>query len=142
MEVKDIPFVIEIENVSFSNPWPESSFRGEIENYPFSFPYVIVDYRNKRVIGYIIFWHINDNIQISNIAIHPDYRRKGIARLLLQRVINSLQKEKVKYITLEVRPSNLTAQSLYRKLGFEIIGVKENYYSKPDENAIVMVKSL
>ena len=78
METRDIPSVIEIERQSFPNPWHESTFRGEIQHRPISFPMVIVHNTLNKVIGYIIFWVIGEEAQINNIAIHPDFRRMGI----------------------------------------------------------------
>lgn len=142
MEQKDIPSVFEIEKHSFPNPWHKSTFLGEINNKPISYPIVIVHNIDNKIIGYIVFWFLVDEVQINNIAIHPDYRRTGIARIVLQKILDQVEKEGAKFVTLEVRPSNFVARSLYNQLGFEVLGVRSNYYRDPQENALVMGKQL
>jgi ribosomal-protein-alanine N-acetyltransferase len=142
MKENDLPYILEIENVSFPNPWREMTFRGEISNQPISFPLVIVFKPQKKVIGYLIFWQIKERMQINNIAIHPDYRRLGIAEAVLQQVLSEVRREETKFVTLEVRPSNIAARTLYDKLGFDVLGIKENYYHDPPEPALVMGKKL
>ena len=142
MKEEDLPYVLEIENLSFPNPWHEMTFKGEIHNEPISSAFVIFHRLQKKVIGYIIFWHIKEQVQISNIAIHPDFRRMGIAEAVLKQVLSQIQMEGSKFVTLEVRPSNLGARSLYHKLGFEVLGLREDYYHDPSEPALVMCKQL
>jgi len=142
MEEKDVASVLAIEKVSFTNPWQEATFLGEISNRSISFPYVIVHKDLDKVIGYIIYWKIKGEVQISNIAVHPDFRQRGIAEAVLRQVMNELKREGAEFITLEVRPSNTAALHLYRKLGFEILGIRKNYYTHPQEHALVMGKYL
>jgi len=142
MKPDDIPQVKETENLSFTNPWPESAFRGELENRGISFPYVIVLKNVERVVGHIIYWQIEEEVQISNIAVHPDFRGLGIGRKVMQEIMDKVKKEGVSYIFLEVRPSNSSAVSLYKKLGFQKLGLRRNYYHNPVEDAIIMGKSL
>lgn len=142
MKQKDLPAVLKIESLSFSTPWPESSFKGELENQPISNPYVVVSEKLDKVIGYIIFWRIGDEAQIANVAVHPDYRRRGIGRKVVEKILSILKREKVRFVILEVRPSNTVARNLYHKLGFEVIGVREGYYRSPQENALIMGKTL
>jgi ribosomal-protein-alanine N-acetyltransferase len=138
----DLPYVIEIENLSYPNPWHLSSFKGEIENRPISNPYVIVFKPLDKVIGYVIYWHIRNEVQISNIAISPDYRGMGIGERGLRLVIQDIKKKGVEFVFLEVRPSNLSARHLYDKLGFVMLGLRKGYYRNPSEDAIVMGLSL
>ena len=142
MEEKDVAHVLEIESLSFPNPWREMTFRGEIYNQPISFPFVIVHKFQRKIIGYVIFWCIKERAQINNIAIHPDFRRMGIAESVMFQVLDQIRKAGAKLITLEVRLSNLAARSLYNKLGFEVFGIKENYYNDPREDALIMGKFL
>ena len=142
MKEGDLPYILEIENVSFPNPWHEMTFRGEICNQPISFPLVIVFKPQKKVIGYLVFWQIKEQMQINNIAIHPDYRRMGIAEAVLHQVLSEVRMEGAKLVTLEVRPSNIAARTLYNKLGFDVLGIKEDYYHDPPEPALVMGKKL
>lgn len=142
MKEEDLPYVLEIEQVSFPNPWHKMTFIGEILNHPISFPLVVVHGVQKRVMGYIIFWHIHDDVQINNIAVHPDFRRMGIGEAVVNMVLSKVRMEGARFVTLEVRPSNFAARALYNKLGFEVLGIKENYYFRPQEHAFIMGKNL
>ena len=138
MEEKDLVVVHEIENLSFPTPWNIMTFVGEIANPPISIPCVLVFLPEDRVIGYIILWHLMEEVQISNFAIHPDFRRKGLGESVLYHVLKTIKKEGACDIFLEVRPSNRAARSLYKKLGFRPLGVREKYYRSPDEDALIM----
>lgn len=138
MRKSDLPEVLAIEGLSFSGPWSENTFMGEIQNASVSFPLVVVRKPGERVVGYIIFWHVRDDVQINNIAVHPDFRGRGIAESLLRFVIDKVRREGATFMTLEVRRSNTSAAALYKKLGFEVLGVRRNYYTKPDEDALVL----
>ena len=142
MEEADLPSVCAIENLSFPTPWHETIFRGEIHNLPISYPYVMVHKAEKRVIGYVIYWKIKEEVHINNIAVHPDFRRIGIAKEVLRQILTKIEEEGAKFVTLEVRPSNKAALALYRKLGFSPLGLRENYYLKPREDALILGKSL
>lgn len=142
MEEKDIPYVLAIERVSYPNPWHEMTFIGEIHNKPISFPWVIVHKEEKKIIGYVILWHIKKEVQISNIAVHPDFRRKGIGEAVMRQVLAQVEREGAKFVSLEVRPSNFAAANLYQKLGFEILGIRKDYYHNPKEHALIMGKRL
>jgi ribosomal-protein-alanine N-acetyltransferase len=138
MEEKDLPAVLAIERVSFPNPWHESTFRGEIQNRSISFPLVIVQKEDNQVVGYIVFWQIGEEVQVNNIAIHPEFRRQGLGEALLRHALARVKQQGANFVTLEVRQSNFAAQALYRKLGFQPLGVRRFYYSNPAEDAIVM----
>ena len=138
MREADLAEVRSIETLSFSNPWSEDTFRGEIQNTPVSFPMVVVEKPGDRVVGYIIFWHIREDVQVNNVAIHPDFRGRGIGEALMRQVIDKVRKNGATFMTLEVRVSNAPAATLYRKLGFEVLGVRKNYYTHPDEDALMM----
>ncbi|MFQ6108140.1 MAG: ribosomal protein S18-alanine N-acetyltransferase [Candidatus Aminicenantales bacterium] len=142
MREEDVPEVWAIERASFSNPWHKTAFFGEIHNQPISHPFVIVHSIEKKIIGYVIYWELEKEVQISNIAIHPDYRRMGIGEVVLRQIVSQLKEEKTRFVFLEVRPSNTAALNLYRKLEFRIVGIRPNYYSNPKEHAIIMGKNL
>jgi ribosomal-protein-alanine N-acetyltransferase len=142
MVEEDIPSILEIENVSFQNPWRASTFSGEIVNKGISYPYVIVHRIFERVIGYIIYWKIQEEVQISNFAIHPDFRGKGIGEAVMRAVIKTIQRDGGVYVFLEVRPSNLSARTLYKKLGFIVLGTRRDYYQTPLEDALIMGRPL
>jgi [ribosomal protein S18]-alanine N-acetyltransferase len=138
MEERDLPSVLEIEKVSFPNPWRETTFRGEIQHRPISYPLVIVHTTLNKVIGYIIFWVIGEEVQINNIAVHPDFRRLGIGEQVLRQVIEQVKWGGANFVTLEVRPSNIGALILYKQIGFKMLGVRKNYYTNPPEDAFVL----
>jgi ribosomal-protein-alanine N-acetyltransferase len=142
MKEEDVPDVWAIERVSFSNPWQKSAFLGEIHNYPISHPYVIVHSAEERIIGYVICWTLEEEVQISNIAVHPEYRRRGIAEMVLRQLLSRLEMKRTKFVFLEVRPSNRAALNLYRKLEFDIVGIRKDYYRNPKEHAIIMGRRL
>ena len=142
MEEGDLPSVCAIEQLSFTNPWQENTFRGEIHNHPISFPHVIVHKLYKKVIGYILYWHLREEVHINNVAIHPDFRRQGIGEAVLHKVLAQVQSEGAQYVVLEVRPSNVAALTLYKKLGFEFLGARKNYYFMPQEDAVILGKRL
>jgi ribosomal-protein-alanine N-acetyltransferase len=138
MEVMDLRSVLEIEGLSFPHPWHESTFRGEIQHRPISFPLVVVHTTLNRVIGYVIFWLIGEDVQINNIAIHPDFRGMGVGEHVMRQVIEQVRFQGASLITLEVRPSNTAALALYRKLGFKLMGIRKGYYTIPPEDALVL----
>lgn len=142
MNENDLSFVLEIENLSYPNPWHLSSFKGEIENRPISNPYVIIYRPLEKIIGYIIYWHVRNEVQISNIAIAPGYRQMGVGEGVLRKVLLEMRQKGASFVFLEVRPSNLVARHLYEKLGFTMLGLRRGYYRNPSEDAIVMGKSL
>ncbi len=139
MRIQDLERVIEIENQSFSNPWSKDAFIYEMGS-GISYPWVVeVD---NKIVGYSIHWVIIDEAHLSNIAIDPLYRRMGIGRFLLEKLVESTKKKGAKFITLEVRASNSSAISLYKKMNFKVIGTRKNYYTNPLEDALIMMKSL
>lgn len=138
MKETDIPAVHVIEGLSFNNPWSDATFRGEVQNKGISFPVVIVHEPDQRVAGYIIYWHIRDEVQINNIALHPDFRGLGIGEAVLKVILKEVRGKGATFVTMEVRPSNTPAVSLYRKLGFKVLGTRKGYYSNPVEDACVM----
>jgi len=138
MREGDLPAVRAIEALSFSNPWSDNTFRGEIQNTSVSFPMVVVRRPGDEVVGYIIYWMIRDDVQVNNVAVHPDCRGLGLGEAIMRYAIARTREAGAAFMTLEVRQSNTPAVTLYKKLGFEIMGTRKNYYTKPDEDAYVM----
>lgn len=138
MTIDDIDNVLEVEKDSFSVPWSRESFLREIiENKNIAL-YLVAKIENKAV-GYIGVWRILDEGHITNVAVHSDYRNMGIGGMLVSKLL-SLCKEidGISSFTLEVRKSNLIAQKLYRKFGFNDAGVRKGYYQDNNEDAIIM----
>jgi ribosomal-protein-alanine N-acetyltransferase len=136
MTLDDVPAVVDLDQKSFSLPWPERSFRFELTDNPASRCWVAeVD---RKVVGMIVVWLIVDEAHVATIATHPDFRRKGIAKRLLSHALRKLIEQGARSSFLEVRESNLAAQELYRKFGYEETGRRRRYYKDNDEDAILM----
>ena len=136
MTEADVPAVVALDQISFSLPWPERSFRFEVSSNPASRCWVAeVD---GRVVGMIVAWLFVDEAHIATIATHPDFRRQGIAQKLLTHTLRYTYDEGAVSSFLEVRESNLAAQELYRKFGYENTGRRKRYYKDNDEDAILM----
>ncbi len=138
MRVEDLERVLEIERISFSNPWSRNAFLYEIES-DVSYPWVIE--MDNKIVGYSIHWLILDEAHLSNIAVDPLFRRRGIGKFLLEKIIESVKKMGARFLTLEVRVSNTNAISLYTKMNFKVVGIRKNYYTNPVEDAFIMIKN-
>jgi ribosomal-protein-alanine N-acetyltransferase len=137
----DLPRILAIEQLSFSQPWSLNSFRREL-TLPFSRLIVAsADASNSTpegfIYGFLCRWLVADELHILNIAVHPAQRHTGLGTMLLQEAINEAKAKRVQVITLEVRRANLPARSLYRKFNFQERRLRKNYYA-PGEDAIVM----
>ncbi|WP_408955568.1 ribosomal protein S18-alanine N-acetyltransferase [Natroniella sp. ANB-PHB2] len=139
MEEKYLEQVLKIERETFTVPWSKAAFKRELNT---SYGYYIVGIVADKIIAYLGAWVISNRAHITNLAISKDYRRQKIATKLLCCLYTKLEEKKINMITLEVRVSNQIAQELYRKEGFVSIGVKEDYYSDNQENALIMCKKL
>lgn len=138
-EEGDIDEIICIERDSFPTPWSEYLFRSEITS-PISRLLVGRTMREQRgsVVGYIVYWRVDDEIHLHNIAVRQDMRRKGIASRLLLEAIRCSRLEGARWITLEVRHSNFPAQRMYEKFGFTVRGIRPGYYTDTKEDALIM----
>jgi ribosomal-protein-alanine N-acetyltransferase len=136
MRKEDIDEVYQIECQSFSAPWTKESLYYELEQNLFA-KYIVVELENQ-VIGYCGLWVIMDDAQITNIAVHPDFRGQKIGEALLRFAIQLSREMNAKRLSLEVRISNHIAQSLYKKVGFEPGGIRKRYYTDNQEDALVM----
>lgn len=139
MAHEDVDSVYEIEELSFFTPWSKKSIKTEIDNKVGRY---IVIKENGKVVSYGGFWIVLDEANINNIAVHPDYRGRGISKILMNALIDIAKSENAKTMYLEVRSSNSTAQKLYKGLGFAMVGLRKGYYVDTDEDAIVMMKEL
>ena len=142
-EEGDIDEIIRIERDSYPTPWSENLFRCEMTS-PISRLLVgrTTEENSGGVVGYIVYWCVDNEIHLHNIAVRRDMRRKGIASRLLEEAVRCAQKEGGRWITLEVRRSNVPAQKLYEKFGFSVHGVRPGYYSDTKEDALIMWANL
>ena len=136
MMVEDVPAVVELDQKSFSLPWPERSFRFELTDNPASRCWVAE--LDGKVVGMIVVWLIIDEAHVATVATDPEYRRQGIGKRLLSYALLNLMQEGARSSFLEVRESNLPAQEMYRKFGYETSGRRRRYYRDNDEDAILM----
>ena len=135
MNAAHVPQIAELEKICFNDPWSERSIASELSSR-ISLWLVALD--GDRVVGYVGSQSVLGEADMMNIAVHPDYRRQGIAEKLVLSLVDA-QKEKGNYcLTLEVRASNEPAKALYGKLGFTQVGLRKNYYRKPKEDACIL----
>lgn len=139
MDSNDIDDVFEISKICFSIPWSRTSIESELSN-PLAKYIIAKNMETNQVIGFIGVWIISGEGDITNIGVHPDYRRQNIASGLLNSLINLCKDFDCNLLNLEVRRSNIIAQNLYNKFNFKEIGVRKNYYGN-NEDAILMQKS-
>lgn len=137
MTKEHIDRVAEIEKECFSHPWSIKSLESELANENSHF---YVAYENGVIAGYIGMNIVIDEGYIYNVAVSEKFRKKGIGSSLVNHLVTYGKKNNLCFLTLEVRASNLNAQSLYSKFGFIKVGERKNYYSEPAENAILMTK--
>lgn len=135
MTSEDAKELAELDKLCFSVPWSEKSFREEAGNHLATY---FVAREEDKIVGYGGIWNVSGEGQITNIAVHPDMRKKGIASEILKELIKAaVLCEK---IFLEVRESNVAAICLYEKHGFEKCGIRKNFYHSPQENGIIMMR--
>jgi ribosomal-protein-alanine N-acetyltransferase len=136
---KDLSYVLEIEKLSFKTPWSEGMFRNELKS-PISFQYVAVEERldSEKILGYIVFWLVADEIHLNNIAVRHDLQGLGIGSVLMESMFNTGRELGASSVTLEVRFSNTAALALYKRFGFKKYGVRPRYYSDTNEDALIM----
>ena len=129
--------VAELEKRCFPDPWSERSIASELSN---QLALWLVAEDNGVVAGYIGSQTVPDESDMMNVAVHPDYRRRGIAEALVNTLCDALKERGSVSLTLEVRASNEPAKALYEKLGFEQVGRRPNYYRNPKEDALILRK--
>jgi ribosomal-protein-alanine N-acetyltransferase len=135
---RDLAAVWAIEQASFSHPWTRAMFQEELAKVP-STLYVLKEMPGERVLGYSCFWSLSGELQLVNIAVHPELRDNGLGRKLLNHLLLEADSRAAEKIFLEVRPSNRAAIGLYEKLGFKVLYRRPRYYTPEGEDALVMV---
>lgn len=135
-EERDVKAMAELDIVCFAEPWSEDAFRSEINENERAF-YVVAEI-NQKIVGYAGLWAIFDEGHITNVAVSPEHRRKGIGRNIVDTLLTVNEKHGLRSFTLEVRESNLPAQALYTSFEFKPAGVRKGYYLDNGENAIIM----
>ncbi len=137
MEQHNVADVFALESECFSMPWSKRSIKNELSNPLARF---FVAYENDCVVGYVGMHIVLDECYITNIAVRKDNRNNGIGTNLLETAIDCAENCRARFITLEVRQSNLVAIKLYEKLGFKLQGIRKNFYESPLENGLIFTK--
>lgn len=137
MQKSEVEEVLKIEERAYGDHhWSKDSFYGELSN---ELAHYYSAYDDKGVlVGYAGYWGIIDESHITTIAIKPEFKRKKIGEALLNKILEECYKNKIKYITLEVRKSNIPAINLYEKYGFKSLGTRKGYYQNNNEDALIM----
>ena len=133
MKLQHLDGVVNIENICFAHPWSKADLERQLNLDTSHFAVATLD---GNVVGYMGLQIFCGEGYVTNVAVLPEYRRQGIAKMLIEK---QLQNE-MSFITLEVRESNLPAIKLYESCGFENVGIRPKLYSNPTENAIIMTK--
>lgn len=140
MTFLDIDGVWAVESQVFNNPWSRSAFVDEMTDNDLAHYLVLED--QGMIAGYAGMWIVVDEAHVTNIALLPDYQRQGLGEKLVRELIKTARERYAVMMTLEVRPSNTVAQSLYSKLGFLPQGIRRAYYSDNQEDALIMTCKL
>jgi ribosomal-protein-alanine N-acetyltransferase len=135
-EERDIKPMADLDRLCFAHPWSENAFSEELTKNQLAF--YLVAQLGEEVIGYAGLWAIFEEGHITNVAVHPSHREKGLGRLLLTKLMEAWESQGIKAFTLEVRPSNAAAIALYGKLGFQTMGRRPGYYEDNGEDALIL----
>lgn len=135
MTETDLSEVCAIEQVTFSDPWSEGDFRSSLQEKNNGYLVAEID---QKIVGYCGYWGIVGEGYIYNVAVKKEYRNQRIGYRMLENLIDTSKSKGIVSFTLEVRSSNEAAIHLYETLGFEATGIRKDFYSKPNEDAVIM----
>lgn len=141
---EDVARVVEIEKDGFKHPWSRELIERELD-HAWSRLLLAAEHGpdgEERVLGYIVFWLVHDEVHVLNVATALEARRRGVGRALMAAAEEAGRARGARLATLEVRRSNAPAIALYRAIGYRQVGIRPNYYAEESEDAIVMVKQL
>lgn len=158
MTLDDLDEVHQIDQLSFSLPWPKKSFQYEVADNQFSTCWVATlnpkhtagstgqvmnsSIDSDVIVGMAVVWLVVDEAHIATIAVHPEFRGLGIGRQMMAAILDDSRRRGMDTATLEVRASNHIAQAMYKNFGFEVVGVREKYYKDNQEDALIMTAHL
>ena len=130
----DVPAVMKLDSEAFPNPWPLAAWEEECTKHGDTYLCLEI---NGKMAGYVGFWWVLDEVQITRIAVGTAFRHQGLGELLMVEAKNLAKEMGSHFMTLEVRESNVAARGLYDKLGFKNLGIRPHYYENK-ENAVMM----
>jgi ribosomal-protein-alanine N-acetyltransferase len=139
MTKSDVPTVAQIDALSFSQPWPPAAFDIELLNDNARCWVVEIE---DQVIAAQVIWRVLDEAHIATIAVHPDFRQRGVGKALLQTGMQAAYTEGARIFYLEVRAGNLAAQKMYANFGYEVVGRRAKYYKNNGEDALLLTLRL
>lgn len=144
MSQEDLDAVLEIEKLGQPSPWTRKIFEDELvrEWARLDVIRLASSTGDVRVAAFSNYWLVHDEVHLLNVGTHPEFRRRGLARALVQHLIDFGRRHECRYVTLEVRRSNAGAISLYEGQGFAQVGVRPGYYAEDREDALVMLLHL
>jgi len=140
MTFADLDSVLAIERVSFPTPWSRGAFVYELKENQVARCWVTR--AAGEVVGYLCVWEVGSELHITNLAVHPAWRRRGIARTLLGAILEDARRRGFTLAVLEVRPAKQEAPGLYERFGFRVIGRRKGYYYDTGEDALIMEADL
>jgi ribosomal-protein-alanine N-acetyltransferase len=138
MQENHIPQIANIEKLCFSSPWTETGLKEELSNPSAVF---FCAEENGVVTGYMGFHFVLDEGYVANVAVHPNYRNKGVGKALVAHAHEIATQKGLSFLSLEVRQSNTPAKNLYTKMGYTTVGKRPNFYTNPNEDALIMTKT-
>ena len=136
---EDVRQIHEIEALCFAMPWSEESILHDVKENPVA-RWLVLDDGSGRVMAYAGMWFVLDEAHVCNVAVHPDFRRMGYGRRILEALVDMAKANSMTLMTLEVRRSNLAAQALYHQCGFLDVGYRKRYYEDNKEDALIMYR--
>ncbi|MBK5246105.1 MAG: ribosomal protein S18-alanine N-acetyltransferase [Peptostreptococcaceae bacterium] len=136
---KDVNQIADLDKICFSVPWSEQSFAKELKENNLAFYILAESKETGQIVGYAGVWLIQEEGHITNVAVHPDFRRKHIGMTIIDVLMKESRKQAgIKTFTLEARKSNTVAIELYKKFGFAEVGIRKGYYQENKEDAVIM----
>ena len=136
---EDVSQIHEIETLCFPMPWSEESILHDVKENVVA-RWLVMDDGEGRVLAYAGMWFVLDEAHVCNVAVHPDFRRMGYGRRILEALVDMAKANSMTLMTLEVRRSNLAAQALYHQCGFLDVGYRKRYYEDNKEDALIMYR--
>ena len=134
-EERHVEALERLEKQCFSVPWTEEQLRASL---PDDMHVFLIAEENGKLLGYVGMMHVLDEGYISNVAVAPEARRRGVAGALIRELLRRAEEKELSYVTLEVRESNAAAIALYERCGFRSVGRRKQYYEAPREDALLM----
>lgn len=136
MTAQDLEEVVHLEMRAFADPWPEMAFLSDLDKPDLAC--MRVARQDGRLAGYMAAWRVAGEIHLTNLAVEFDFRRQGVGQALLDELFDEAKRTRAHLITLEVRKSNHAAIALYLANGFRQVGLRRQYYSVGNEDALVL----